>query len=377
LKKKMKSSEKRANRLLRSGTTLCSNIVSETSRRGIHKQDLLTTSSTTSSLTKWRASTGESALRDACRDNNGTQLLQLLKLRSLDLNSSDSFGRTALHWAVNNGNLDSARLLLAAGANPNVKDCNGNSPLHLACISMQCGGMKMVRLLLSISNIDVSAADRAGQTPMQWIKSRLRLIKLFVSGARNRRQLVAGSSSESSDDERHVGTPALQDDNESDSAAFVIDDDNDDDNDPGERRLVLVGANTRRDERLDVVRRELCEILHVIAAALRQRRIRCRPRSHSDESLATMANRRALMSPSSSSSSSSSSRIEWVCSVCATSNDELARECSHCKTPQVLEDDGNDSIVDADIEELTSRIASLSTVDDLSRIEELFDRLTI
>ena len=45
---------------------------------------------------------------------------KLLMNKGVDINKSDVTGRTALHWAVDNGDLEWIRLLLSNGANPNA-----------------------------------------------------------------------------------------------------------------------------------------------------------------------------------------------------------------------------------------------------------------
>ncbi len=53
---------------------------------------------------------------------------QLIKL-GVDVNRPDVTGRTALHWAVDNGDIEFSRLLLNAGANPNAYGRSGLSVL--------------------------------------------------------------------------------------------------------------------------------------------------------------------------------------------------------------------------------------------------------
>ena len=49
-----------------------------------------------------------------------------------NVRGGDSRKRTALHFAATHrGNVDLVRLLLNKGADPNVQDMAGNTPLHL------------------------------------------------------------------------------------------------------------------------------------------------------------------------------------------------------------------------------------------------------
>lgn len=52
-------------------------------------------------------------------------ITQLLLDRGVDINKPDVTGRTALHWAVDNAELDMIRLLLVKGANPNAYTRSG------------------------------------------------------------------------------------------------------------------------------------------------------------------------------------------------------------------------------------------------------------
>jgi hypothetical protein len=56
-------------------------------------------------------------------------IAELLLARGVDINKADVTGRTALHWAVDNFDLDMTRLLLEKGANPNASTRAGLSVL--------------------------------------------------------------------------------------------------------------------------------------------------------------------------------------------------------------------------------------------------------
>lgn len=61
------------------------------------------------------------------------------------VNTIDSSGHTLLHHAVYSGSVPAARLLLEAGAKPNVPCVHGDTPLSFAC---QGGNKYMIALLL-------------------------------------------------------------------------------------------------------------------------------------------------------------------------------------------------------------------------------------
>ena len=53
--------------------------------------------------------------------------LKLIDLK-VHLNELDTDGHTALHWAVFRGDLNSVKILLEAGANPNILSSDGVTP---------------------------------------------------------------------------------------------------------------------------------------------------------------------------------------------------------------------------------------------------------
>ena len=53
--------------------------------------------------------------------------LKLINLK-VDLNELDTLGHTPLHWAVFSGDIDLVKILLEAGANPNILSSDGVTP---------------------------------------------------------------------------------------------------------------------------------------------------------------------------------------------------------------------------------------------------------
>jgi hypothetical protein len=70
-------------------------------------------------------------------ENMGNDLLTVSEVRRLlesdiDVNYAGEYGRTALHFAASQGRLAMVKLLLEWGANPNVEDEDGETPLDYA-----------------------------------------------------------------------------------------------------------------------------------------------------------------------------------------------------------------------------------------------------
>src|SRR5713101_5323209 len=74
---------------------------------------------------------GAPRLADAVKHRDAATVRALLK-QHVDVNVPQSDGATALHWAVHWDDLETADLLIAAGANVNATNDYGVSPLFLA-----------------------------------------------------------------------------------------------------------------------------------------------------------------------------------------------------------------------------------------------------
>lgn len=66
--------------------------------------------------------------------------------------SKDMYGRSALHYAAANGNVQLAKLLIDNGADPNILNNAEESPLMKACQFVELG---TIEFLLSIPTVDI------------------------------------------------------------------------------------------------------------------------------------------------------------------------------------------------------------------------------
>lgn len=94
-----------------------------------------------------------------CFAREGMSELESLCGRYADINMRTREGRTALHLAVSNGHVPTARFLLQTGADANLVDNNGYTALRLAA---ENGHLKAVKLLL-MAGADLDA-DQLGTT---------------------------------------------------------------------------------------------------------------------------------------------------------------------------------------------------------------------
>ncbi len=107
----------------------------------------------------------------------------------------DEYGRTPLHYASSEGNLERVRELIAHGSSPTAQDDDGWSPLHFA---IQGGHAAIIDYLLE-SGADPNATDSQGNGPL-WVatlnaRGDYRFVtRLLKAGADARRKNKHGRS---------------------------------------------------------------------------------------------------------------------------------------------------------------------------------------
>jgi ankyrin repeat protein len=79
-----------------------------------------------------------------------------------ELSELDDFGRSAIHYAAANGDVDEVQRLLDDGADPAAPDTAGFTPLHFAAQEQH---PQVVAVLLA-AGVDLQARDRWGNTPL-------------------------------------------------------------------------------------------------------------------------------------------------------------------------------------------------------------------
>uniref|UniRef100_A0ABD2XL24 Uncharacterized protein n=1 Tax=Trichogramma kaykai TaxID=54128 RepID=A0ABD2XL24_9HYME len=92
------------------------------------------------------------------------------------IDARDKLGRTPLHFALNRYRETVAKWLLVSGANPNLADEDGSTPLHTIC--KRGGDGDLVKTFFNTSKwanrpVEVDARDKLGRTPLQWAVANL------------------------------------------------------------------------------------------------------------------------------------------------------------------------------------------------------------
>ena len=80
----------------------------------------------------------------ACKD--------ILASSTSEVNRQDGMGFTPLHWAADRNFHDIAKVLIDAGADPDIQDQDGLTPLHFASIK---GSFECAQLMIPKADIDL------------------------------------------------------------------------------------------------------------------------------------------------------------------------------------------------------------------------------
>ncbi|GHU16644.1 hypothetical protein FACS189472_02140 [Alphaproteobacteria bacterium] len=96
------------------------------------------------------------------------------------INETNALKRTQLHYAADRGDSKKAKFLLSQGANPNAKDENQKTPLHLA---VESGHVRVIKILLDTKGINLNARDLYAKTPLHLAaeKGHTKIVNLLLS----------------------------------------------------------------------------------------------------------------------------------------------------------------------------------------------------
>lgn len=100
-------------------------------------------------------------LVNAVKSGDKTQIATLLRAK-VDVNASQPGGSTALAWAAERADNETAKLLLSAGARPDIANDYGESPLTLACANSDAA---LVKTLLD-AGANAKASRSNGETAL-------------------------------------------------------------------------------------------------------------------------------------------------------------------------------------------------------------------
>ncbi len=159
-------------------------VVTELGRSGITLTSFLDLLLSQGSLIDERDSDGRTVLHLAVEQHN-VDLLRILFQRGASIDAADRDGSTPLHLAIKQeGDSTAATVLIDLGANANAHDAKGRSPLHIAC---QRDTEELVALLLS-HGASIDGIDVAGQTALHVAchNNNSRVVKVLLAHGANR-----------------------------------------------------------------------------------------------------------------------------------------------------------------------------------------------
>src|SRR3954452_11899837 len=127
-------------------------------------------------FTRWKKRAHDSqrpghspAFMHAVMRNDPGKIAALIKA-GVWLDETDE-GETALHWAVSRQHTEIVAMLLDAGANPNVADNDGYTPLHDVAEMGNCPPARMMLEALLAAGANTNLREKNGRTPSELAES--------------------------------------------------------------------------------------------------------------------------------------------------------------------------------------------------------------
>lgn len=111
---------------------------------------------------------GRTELHNAIIGNMNDRARELIFSGELNLNAQDNQGYTALHAAAQCKNVEITKLLLSSGANPNLLDAWGNTPLWRA-LGSGTESAEIIKLLLD-EGVDPEKENDSGVSVVTHIR---------------------------------------------------------------------------------------------------------------------------------------------------------------------------------------------------------------
>ncbi|XP_014233178.1 ankyrin-1-like [Trichogramma pretiosum] len=123
---------------------------------------------------------GLTPLQYICRKYHDDFLMEMLFdineqiQQTVQIDSQDSWGRTALHLALTDTDVHKTRIirgLMKRGANPNLADTHGSTPLHVICKRRYEDDYKLAEMFFELGDenyqpVQIDRQDEFGRTPL-------------------------------------------------------------------------------------------------------------------------------------------------------------------------------------------------------------------
>ncbi|XP_048247258.1 ankyrin repeat domain-containing protein 50-like isoform X2 [Haliotis rufescens] len=106
---------------------------------------------------------GDNVLHYACYGGHIGIVMDVIANTTIDINSSDVYGRTAMMVAAEHGHIEVFDFLVRKGCDISHKDKEGSNILHVTC---RGGHVKMAEHVLSRGDFDINCKGQCGRTPL-------------------------------------------------------------------------------------------------------------------------------------------------------------------------------------------------------------------
>lgn len=106
-----------------------------------------------------------------------SELAKIMIFKGADVNVQDKDGSTPLHKACEANDTELAEILISKDANVNVRDKNGSTPLQIACWYKN---IKLAKILVS-RDANVNTSNRLHKTPLFYAYANMELADLLIS----------------------------------------------------------------------------------------------------------------------------------------------------------------------------------------------------
>jgi ankyrin repeat protein len=98
-------------------------------------------------------------------ENEPTHIAKLLACDTGDPNITDNQGRTAMHYAAEQGKTGLLSYMASKGGDVNARDKHGTTPLHAMCTEHSVHNPRTVKYLKGLGCL-VNSVDNEGNTPL-------------------------------------------------------------------------------------------------------------------------------------------------------------------------------------------------------------------
>lgn len=143
---------------------------------------------------------------------NCDRLQEYITEKGIDVNAQFKLnGKTALHYVIQSEKIKCVEILVNAGADVNIQDEDGNTPVHLAAMAENAHEnniwepIEILGLLLNTGKVDFTIENNEGQTPLdvaiEYKKIKGRLFTIMYESMINSIMIVSSRTGNNEDNQ--------------------------------------------------------------------------------------------------------------------------------------------------------------------------------